>query len=257
MSFQRVCENVLLDTEGGLGCLLIDLQSDLTLALAKHSDAYLGDAEVGSLLTLCSDMFRGKLIDQFVRSLRTEASSADFVQEVQIATAHTYQFMATIPDWDGTAVILITDKSRSLGLGWIAVRQAREQLALVKSTGTFEDPPARHRPPEASRSRYAAPARQPITAPGSPIPPRDDAGPGRSRQAPAQPQPQPQPPKASPQPAAESIPNPMFDRRQQSVQADVLAAQAEKEKDAEPEAQPFLGPRARMFRSAKAGKKRR
>ncbi len=133
MGFQQICESAVVENDGALGCVLIDLRTGLTLASARRRGAELDGAEMKMVLRSCEDLFCGRLIGQFVAALSTERPSlSGFVREVQITKTHHYQFMAALPGWDDAVVILITEKTLSLGLAWMVVHQTQTQLAQAR-----------------------------------------------------------------------------------------------------------------------------
>ena len=130
MNVQQVCDSAIGDIEGGLGCLLVDLQEGGVLGFAKHPAAVFHGDDVQQLIRLGSDLFRGELIGLYAQSLLTEdVPPGEFVQEAQVTTADASHFLATIPGWGAAAIMLIVKRSKNLGLSWVAIRQAREQLA--------------------------------------------------------------------------------------------------------------------------------
>ncbi|MDE0362644.1 MAG: hypothetical protein OXI74_15845, partial [Rhodospirillaceae bacterium] len=133
MGFQQICESAVVENDGALGCVLIDLRTGLTLASAQRRGAELDGAEVKTILRSCEDLFCGKLISQFVAALDTDRPSVSgFMREVQITKTHHYQFMAALPGWDDAVVILVTERTLNLGLAWMVVHQTQTQLADVR-----------------------------------------------------------------------------------------------------------------------------
>lgn len=129
MDIQTVCEDVVTETEGALGCLAIDLDTGLVLASAHPPDAAMDEAEIESALRYAIEMFRGRFIDRFMRSMLTDRkSAAGFVREAQVTTDSSYLFIATIPGWENGAVVLAAQKTLTLGLAWMAVHQAQERI---------------------------------------------------------------------------------------------------------------------------------
>ena len=284
MGFQQVCEDVVRETEGALGCLLIDLGTGLTLAKAERPGAALDDTEIMAVTHASGEMFRGTLIDQFVRSLPNDrTSSSGFVREVQVTTAFTYQFMVAMPSWDDGIAILITEKTLSLGLGWMAAHQARERLAAARRGAAREarssaaDSPAEPAalatrdtgvhtpgqrampvPPMQPKSRQApepvrrqrAPEPKPGVWEQTPAPPRAERPPSPAAAA----------PEAAPAKegtAAGSRPAPPVVREPGAAAA--AATSSEPAADDRPEPSPPIvaGPRAKMFRPRQSKKKDR
>ena len=129
MDLQHACAAMLDEVDGSLGCIVIDTQTGLTVA-AEYRPGSAMDANAISLVSVVStNMFCGKLIRQFQRALANDRGpSIGFVREVQMTTANTNQFMAAIPGWNEGIFVLVTDKSVSLGLGWMAVHRVIGRL---------------------------------------------------------------------------------------------------------------------------------
>ena len=170
MDLQSVCREVMDSVDGSLGCVLADVETGLPLA-AEYRDGSVMD---GHMITLVSyvgiDLFRGKLVRNFERSLSRDHGSSEgfgFVREVQLTTNTTYQFMSAVPGWDHVIFILITNRNVSLGMGLLAVHDA---VRLLGKT---------------SRHQAAAPAVDPTFRP-----PEDESEPS----IPSPPQPSPPPP---------------------------------------------------------------
>ena len=242
MGFQEICEDVVRDTEGALGCILIDLRTGLALASAQRPGAALDDAQIKTVLHSSEDMFRGKLVDQFVRSLPINRdTSAGYVREVQITTRFTHRFMAVLPGWEHGVTILITEKTLSIGLGWMVVHQAQERLAEAHlNTGRDSRRPLQDAQSEA------------LPQPSMPVPPMP------SNTVPAPPKPQSAP--ASPYskiPAAQSMSDPLLTPERDTATAHPEANSAEVDDHPESEEQVVSGARARMFRARQSKKKNR
>ena len=134
MDLQSVCRDVMDDVDGSLGCVLTDLETGLPLAAEYRA----GTVMNGNMITLVSyvgiDLFRGKLVRNFERSLsRNHGSSEGFVREVQLTTSTTYQFMSAVPGWDHVIFILVTTKNVSLGMGLLAVHDAVRRLGEIST----------------------------------------------------------------------------------------------------------------------------
>ncbi len=134
MDLQTVCQEVMDDMEGSLGCVLADLETGLPLAAEYRAGTIMN----GNMITLVShvgiDLFRGKLALNFERSLSRDHGSSDgFVREVQLTTSTTYQFMSAVPGWDHVIFILVTNRNVSLGMGLLAVHHAVRRLEEISS----------------------------------------------------------------------------------------------------------------------------
>ena len=171
MNVQSACREVVSEVDGSLGCIVIDMQTGLTVASECRQGAALNEAMIGLVAVISTNMFSGRMIRRFEELLdRPEPSATGFVREVQMTTAQTNQFMSAIPGWRGGLLVLITDKSVSLGLGWMAVHRIVDRLSASPATS----PPAAdalppHPAPE-PRAPLAEPFREPSSRPSAPVP---------------------------------------------------------------------------------------
>ena len=163
MDLQSVCRDVMDDVDGSLGCVLTDLETGLPLAAEYRA----GTVMNGDMITLVSyvgiDLFRGKLVRNFERSLsRNHGSPEGFVREVQLTTSTTYQFMSAVPGRDHVIFILVTNKNVSLGMGLLAVHDAVRRLGEITTrTAPAENPTfqPREEPSEVSPAQRPEPRR--------------------------------------------------------------------------------------------------
>ena len=270
VELRSVCEDILEDVEGSLGCAAIDLQTGNTLAAVYRAGAVLDARGVDVISLAVAEMFHGKLIRQFHRAWSGGAAAPErFVREVQMATANSYQFMSVVPGWDDCLLVLITDRSVSLGLGWMAVHQGLSRIAELPRpdapaparTAPVRTPP-RVEAPTATAQRVPEARPRPTEPPRAPDPaPRSGAA-GTGTRAPAAPPTPPEPaptPSAAPAPAAppDPAPPPPADTapaapggarqtRRQRTYRGVPLAKREAEGSEEDTEVP-MGPRGRMF----------
>lgn len=250
VELRNVCEDILKDVEGSLGCAAIDLQTGSTLAAACRPEAVLDAGGMDLISVAVSEMFHGKLIRQFHRVWSGGAAAPErFVREVQMATANGYQFMSVVPDWEDCLLVLITDRSVSLGLGWMAVHQGLSRVSeLPRPDSSAPSRPAPARTPQ----RVAAPTASAVAAaearPGpprsAPLPGEDGTG-TRTRPRVATP---PAPAAPTLPPPADTPPAAAAGRRQaprQRTYRGVPVGAAEP--PSEDERDVPMGPRGRMF----------
>ena len=172
MDMQDACAAMLEEVEGALGCIVIDMQTGLAVAAEYRAGSVVDAAAINLVSVISTDMFRGKMIHQFESVLaRRGGGLTGFVREVQMTTAATNQFMAAIPGWDDGVFVLVTDKSVSLGLGWMTVHRVVARLGAAEPAWT---PPAQqqHRNPALERETFAG--REPMpshVAPARPVAP--------------------------------------------------------------------------------------
>ena len=149
MDVQNACREVISEVDGSLGCIVIDMQTGLTVASECRQGAALNDAMIGLVSVISTNMFCGRMIRRFEELLDRSGPSAEgFVREVQMTTAQTNQFMSAIPGWQNGLLVLITNKSVSLGLGWMAVHRIVDRLRTLPSAAAqaAEAPPPRPAP---------------------------------------------------------------------------------------------------------------
>ena len=165
MDLQHACAAVLDEVEGSLGCIVIDMQTGLTVAAEYRPGSVMDAGAINLVSVVSTNMFCGKLIRQFQLSLASNRSRAPgFVREVQMTTANTNQFMAAIPGWDNGIFVLVTDKSVSVGLGWMAVHRVIGELggAPAAHDPAANNPQWGHDVPVEGHAPWGAPAAMPV-----------------------------------------------------------------------------------------------
>ena len=136
MDLQSVCRDVMDDVDGSLGCVLTDLETGLPLAAEYRAGTVMNANTITLVSYVGIDLFRGKLVRNFERSLsRNRAGSGGFVREVQLTTSNTYQFMSSVPGWEQVVFILVTNRNVSLGMGLLAVHDAVRRLREMPRRG--------------------------------------------------------------------------------------------------------------------------
>ena len=187
MDMQNVCKEILDEVDGSLGCIVIDMQTGLTVAGEYRQGTLMNPATVNLVSVVSTNMFHGKLIRQFEGALAGpyggpgSGGPSGFVREVQMTTEQTNQFMAAIPGWEQGLLVLVTDKTVSVGLGWMAVHRVIGQLgeaprtvAALHAAGRF---PAEQRP-------AATPVAPAFPQRAAPVPPANEPFPDANRYAP-------------------------------------------------------------------------
>lgn len=134
MELREVCESLVHETEGVRACVVLDLETRLTLTQCLGPG--FGPAVVRHAARTAGGIFRGKLLRQFARTLPGDRSASGFVREAQVSTVGAHWFMALLPRFPSALLVCITDKSVNIGMGWMAVHQALDCLR--------EDPPELH-----------------------------------------------------------------------------------------------------------------
>ena len=122
MDVQGICRELLDQVEGGLGCIVIDMQTGLTVAAESRPGTVLDGEGINLVSVVATNMFSGRLIRQFEDTLARGAETR-FVREAHMTTDNLNHFMAVIPGWDDGLLVLVTDSAVSLGLGWMAIHR--------------------------------------------------------------------------------------------------------------------------------------
>ncbi len=136
---QEICNRIVADVAGSLGCALVDLATGLPLAAAVSPASKLEDATL-EVLSAAGVTFFGDdrpLGDDSPAlsestppgGVEEHAGRSLQVQELQITTEDAYAFMSLLPGAPGQLLMLVTDRAASkLGLGWVGMRQALSLL---------------------------------------------------------------------------------------------------------------------------------
>ena len=233
---QQICEELVESAEGAIGCAVIDFEAARPLAAAYGSDAGLQADGIDLISGAVSEMFDGKLIRQFQRAWSDTRNAGEFVREVQITTANSHCFISAVPGRDDHALVLVTDKTVSLGLGWMSVHQALAGVADAPPPAAAQErSPATDRAATAGAATSAAPERAPTPeTPPSPArtgararmaAPAAPAAPAAARQ-PA-PQEEPRPPKPESRTPPPEQPPTEPDRSTQAAEPEEQPAQPE------------------------------
>lgn len=126
----QVCETVVNEVNGALSCSVVDLNSGLLLAV-HHKVPYFSQSYVDAVAAAAVDMFRGKNVTAVEKLLSQQrgVEVKNSIQEVQMSTAGTYHFMATVPGKPDSLAVLVTNRQANLGMGWAALRSALPDIA--------------------------------------------------------------------------------------------------------------------------------
>ncbi len=150
MRLQQLCDVIVADVDGALACALVDLETGLPLASRVAPGGLLNSASIEAISAAGADYFRGKAVRRLAGAMSTEPES-NFVWEIQTTTEDTYHFMSVVPGRQNTLMVLITDKTANLGLGWISMREAlariREDQDMTESDGQLGVLPPRPEAP--------------------------------------------------------------------------------------------------------------
>lgn len=126
----ELLQSVVSNVDGALGCAVVDLNSGLLLGVA-HNVPYFTSSYLEAVAAAAVDMLRGKNVRAVESLLSGQRGTTveNSIKEVQMTTDRTYHFMATVPDKPNALVVLITNKTTNLGMGWSAVRNNMSKLS--------------------------------------------------------------------------------------------------------------------------------
>ena len=125
-----ILQSVLADVDGALGCAVVDLETGLLIG-AAHNVPYFTSSYLEAVAAAAVDMLRGKNVRAVESLLSTQRGKKveKMIQEVQMTTANTLHFMATIAEKPDALIVLITNRKTNLGMGWSAVRRNMPLIA--------------------------------------------------------------------------------------------------------------------------------
>ena len=149
---QDICEEIVDNVDGALGCALVDLTTGLPLALDVKPDSLLNASSMELMSAAGGTYFQDNLASRELSAIDDGTAHArDFAQEIQTTTEDIYNFMSLVPGEQLELLILITDRRNSnLGLGWMAMRQALQLVQGANGNGASVDshmPAAESTPP--------------------------------------------------------------------------------------------------------------
>ena len=188
MELLEVCESLVHETDGVRACVVLDMETSLTLAQCLEPG--FANADVLQATRIAGGIFRGKLLRQFVRTLPGDHDADGFVREAQVTTAGMHLFMSSLAKFPNALLVCVTEKSVNIGMGWMAVHQALDHLredppelqapgSKSRSAGEPSLPESRPNPAPPSRSPSAhpinSPRREPHVGPGIATPERPSA----------------------------------------------------------------------------------
>ena len=157
MELDQVCGELVGETDGLLVCAVLDLDTELVLAQAGR--AGVDGGTVDRSMRTAGSMFRERLANRFARSLSDGNPAVGLLREAHVTTDRTYQFMSVVPDWESSLLVVVTDRSLSVGLGWMVVHEAIERISRSRAAAQPADPPAGREEPGHGEAE-AAPAEE-------------------------------------------------------------------------------------------------
>lgn len=129
-TLDEITREILSTVNGALGCAVVDLPSGMLLSVS-HNVHYFSHTFVEAAAAAAVDIFRGKTIlaVEALLSNQRGKSLESSIQEIQMTTNTTFHFMSVLPEKPTAALILITSRNTSLGMGWASVRVNLAKIA--------------------------------------------------------------------------------------------------------------------------------
>lgn len=131
-SLDQITREILTTVNGALGCAVVDLPTGMLLSVSHKVD-YFTHTFVEAAAAAAVDIFRGNNI-LAVESLLGNQRGRPLehsIQEIQMTTNTTFHFMSVIPDKPTAALVLVTSRTTSLGMGWASVRVNLSKIATL------------------------------------------------------------------------------------------------------------------------------
>jgi len=131
---QSLLTQILADVDGALACLVCNLVSSDILAVA-HDIEYFSEPYLEAVVAASVDMFRGKKVVAIENLLSSLSGTAieHGVTELQITTMKTYHFMVTLPEKPDLLMVLVINRTVSLGRGWATLRKHLPEVSALCS----------------------------------------------------------------------------------------------------------------------------
>ena len=160
---QDVCEEIVDEVDGALGCALVDLDTGLPLALDVKPASLLSATAMELISAAGVTYFRGDASAPSGRDASDDGPgrAGDYTQKIQATTEDTYHFMSLVPGEEQELLILITDRrSTNLGLGWMSMRHALDRVQNADGNGAAETPGVQMTNPPVAQPTPQPPPRQ-------------------------------------------------------------------------------------------------
>ncbi|WP_425956131.1 hypothetical protein [Xylanimonas sp. McL0601] len=126
------------EVDGALGCAVVDVASGDLLGVA-HNVAYFNQDYLDAVAAAAVQMFRGRTVTHVedLIAARRGVPSEHLIEEVQMTTRRTVHYMMILPNHPEAAVVLITDRRSSVGMGWASIRRSVLDVEpLLDAAGT-------------------------------------------------------------------------------------------------------------------------
>ena len=129
-TLDEITREILLTVNGALGCAVIDLPSGMLLSISHRVD-YFTQTFVEAAAAAAVDIFRGNNILAVEALLGNQRGKPleNSITEIQMTTNATFHFMSVVPEKPTAALVLVTSRTTSLGMGWASIRVNLPKIA--------------------------------------------------------------------------------------------------------------------------------
>lgn len=129
-TLDQITGEILSTVNGALGCAVVDLPSGMLLSVS-HNVHYFTQTFVEAAAAAAVDIFRGNNILAVEALLGNQRGRPleHSIQEIQMTTNTTFHFMSVIPEKTTAALVLVTSRTTSLGMGWASIRVNLPKIA--------------------------------------------------------------------------------------------------------------------------------
>ena len=127
-----VCKSIVEDVDYALAAAAIDQESGLLLGVS-HNVSYFTQSYLDAVAAAAVELFRGKgvaTIEKMLSEIR-EQECKNTIKEIQLATDHTYHFIAIVPERPDILAVLVTGRKIRLGMGWASLRSRLNDIAAA------------------------------------------------------------------------------------------------------------------------------
>lgn len=131
-SLDHITSEIHAKVNGALGCAVVDLSTGMLLSISHNVD-YFTHTFVEAAAAAAVDIFRGNNIRAVESLLGNQRGKPveNSILEIQMTTGTTFHFMSVVPEKPSAALVLVTSRNTSLGMGWASVRVNLPKVAAL------------------------------------------------------------------------------------------------------------------------------
>lgn len=128
---QEVCKEMVESVDDCLAVGVVDLSTGMMMGI-HHTIPHFTQAYLDAVAAAAVELFRGKNVRRIEELLSQQRGEEirDSFEEVFISSAKVFHFMTIIKE-KGAAVVMVTKKTVSQGMGWSGLRNSLESLTAA------------------------------------------------------------------------------------------------------------------------------